>query len=422
MSPPRTDAGAVAAADVPVQAALPATAMSPSTVVLLLALLLGLQPVTTDLYLPALPALTEGFGAGPAQAQLTLSALLLAFGGSQLVWGPVSDRYGRRPVLLAGLAAYCVAAAGCALAESIAALTFWRVVQGAAMGAAVMGARAIVRDLYTPVQGARAMSRALTGLGVMACLSPIAGGWIADHFGWRHALASTGLFSAAVLALVFFRFEESVRERNPRSLQPAVMLATWRRVITHPTFVAYGALTIASYLGLFTFLAASSFVLIKVLGLSRTTYGWVMFSCSAAYITGTFLCRALLPRLGVQRTVAVGGVLSLVGGTTVGVLPWAGVQGLWAFLLPYWIFMLGHGIHQPCGQSGAVAPFPQAAGAASALNGFLMMVAAFFMGGWIGGRLDGTVFALTQGVWLWATVIATIAWTLVRWHGEPRSH
>jgi DHA1 family bicyclomycin/chloramphenicol resistance-like MFS transporter len=144
--------------------------MSPGLIVLLLSLLLGLQPVTTDLYLPALPALTEGFGASMAQAQLTLTALLLSFGLSQLVWGPLSDRFGRRPVLLWGMVAYVAASVGSALAASMDLLIVWRTVQGAAMGAGVMAARAVVRDLYQPVDAARAMSKGLSGLGVIACV------------------------------------------------------------------------------------------------------------------------------------------------------------------------------------------------------------------------------------------------------------
>ena len=154
--------------------------MSPGLVIVTLSLLLGIQPITTDLYLPALPALTEGFGAAMSQAQLTLTALLLAFGVSQLFWGPLSDRFGRRPILLAGLAAYVAAAVASTLAPSMAALIACRALQGAAMGAAVMCARAIVRDLYTPLQGARVMSRGLTGLGVIACVSAPLGGALSD--------------------------------------------------------------------------------------------------------------------------------------------------------------------------------------------------------------------------------------------------
>ncbi|MEO5671091.1 MAG: multidrug effflux MFS transporter [Ramlibacter sp.] len=394
--------------------------MSPGLVVLMLALLLGIQPVTTDLYLPALPSLTEGFGAPVSQAQLTLTTLLLAFGISQLVWGPLSDRFGRRPVLLYGMAAYTLASVGCALAPSMPLLIVWRTVQGAAMGAAVMGARAIVRDLYTPETGARVMSKGLSGLGVIACLCAPLGGVLTDLWGWRYALTALAMFGAATLAVIAWRFVETVPRKNPLALQPATLLATWLTILRNPTFLTYSALSTASYAGLFTFLASSSFIFIKVHGLTRTQYGLVMFSMSLVYIAGTFLCRLLLSRFGVRRSVAIAAVLTLSGGTLAGVLALAGVDSVWALILPFYLFALGHGVHQPCGQSGAVGPFPQAAGAASALNGFLMMVAAFFIGGWIGIRLDGTVFALTNGLWFWSTCIAAIAWTLVQKYGEPR--
>ena len=396
--------------------------MSSGIVVLVLSALLGIQPVTTDLYLPALPALTESFAAPMAQAQLTLTALLLAFGLSQLMWGPLSDRFGRRPVLLVGLVAYIVAAIGSALAESMDLLIVWRTLQGAAMGAGVMCARAVIRDLYVPAEGARMMSKALSGLGVIACLSAPLGGLLSDIFNWRAALLSLAVFGAISLALVVWRFEETLRRKNTRALEPGTLLATWVTIARHPTFIAYSALSAASYGGLFTYLAASSFVLIKVKGFSTTQYGFLMFSASFAYILGTFLCRRLLPRFGVRRTVAIACVLSLAGGTAMGVMALAGLtdgpHGGWFIVVPCYLFMLGHGVHQPCGQSGAVGPFPHAAGAASALNGFLMMVAAFAMGGWLGTHMDGTVFPLTNGMWFWSVVIALAGWTLVQKYGE----
>jgi DHA1 family bicyclomycin/chloramphenicol resistance-like MFS transporter len=393
--------------------------MSTGLIVLILSMLLGIQPVTTDLYLPALPALTEGFGAAMSQAQLTLSALLLAFGSSQLIWGPLSDRFGRRPILLWGLAAYTLASIGSTLAPSMALLIVWRIVQGAAMGAAVMCARAIVRDLYQPLEGARVMSKGLSGLGVLACISAPLGGLLSELYGWRIALAALAVFGAATLALVSLRFEESLSQKNPDALRPATLLRTWLHILRNPTFLAFSALTAASYGGLFTFLATSSFVFIQVLGLSKTGYGLVMFSMCFFYLTGTFICRRLLPRFGVRRSVAIAACLSLTGGTTMGVLALFGVQNVWAIMLPYYLFMLGHGVHQPCGQSGAVGPFPQAAGAASALNGFFMMLVAFAMGGWLGTHMDGTVKPLTHGVWMWSVLIATAAWTVVQKYGEP---
>ncbi|NMG48097.1 Bcr/CflA family efflux MFS transporter [Azoarcus communis] len=392
--------------------------MSSPLVVLFLSLLLGVQPITTDLYLPALPAITEGFGASMAQAQLTLSGLLLAFGISQLVWGPISDRFGRRPVLLVGLGAYVLSAIGSAFASSMELLILWRIVQGTAMGAAVMCARALVRDLYAPEAGARAMSKGLSGLGVIACLSTPLGGLVSDLFGWRMALLLLALFGAVTLGLVVMRFEETVRQPNPRALAPAILLRTWGGILRHPTFWAFALLATMTYGGLFTFLAASSFVFIKLMGLSKTVYGALMFSMSGAYLIGTVLCRRLLKRYGVHRTVAIGGAFSLVGGTVLGVLALAGVFSVWAIMVPVYLFMLGHGIHQPCGQSGAVGPFPQAAGAASALSGFLMMLSAFGMGHWLGISMDGSVFPLTNGIWFWGVMTAAVAWGLV-WRVRP---
>ncbi len=395
----------------------PTTTMQPGVIVLLLSLLLGLQPVTTDLYLPALPVLTAELGAPMAQAQLTLTALLLAFGVSQLVWGPLSDRFGRRPILLIGLTAYVAASLASTLASGMVWLIVWRSVQGMAMGASVMCARAIVRDLYAPTQGARVMSKGLSGLGVIACLSAPLGGLLTDWLNWRFALLALGIFGALTLAVVALRFEETVQRKNPQALQLATLLLTWRSIMRNRTFLAFSALSAASYGGLFTFLASSSFVFIGVLGLSKTQYGLVMFANSLAYIGGTFVCRHWLPRFGVRRAVAMAGVLSLGGGTLMALFTLLGWVSIWSIMPAQLLFMIGHGIHQPCSQSGAVGPFPQAAGAASALNGFLMMLCAFLMGGWLGIHMDDTVLPLTLGMWFWSALVATSAWTLVQRHG-----
>ncbi len=396
--------------------------MAPGLTIVLLSLLLGLQPVTTDLYLPALPSLTEGFGASMAQAQLTLTALLLAFGLSQLIWGPLSDRFGRRPVLLVGLSTYTLASIGSTFSPTMDMLIVWRTLQGAAMGAAVMCARAVVRDLYTPAQGARVMSKGLSGLGLIACLSPPLGGLMSDLFSWRVSLLMLAIFGAASLGLVALRFTETVPQKNLQALQPVRLLRNWLTILRNPTFIAFSALSSASYGGLFTFLASSSFVFIKVLGLSKTHYGLLMFSMAFTYLLGTFLCRRLLRRHDIRRTVAIAGVLSLCGGTLMGLLALAGWHSSWAIMPPFYLFMLGHGIHQPCSQSAAVGPFPQSAGAASALNGFFMMLVAFIIGNWLGTHMDGTVLPLVYGIWFWSALIALAAWTLVQKQGQKDGH
>ncbi len=392
--------------------------MSSRLIVLTLTLLLGLQPMTTDLYLPALPGLVQDLGASMAQAQLTLTALLLAFGLSQLVWGPLSDRFGRRPILLIGLLAYALAAVGSALSQTMDQLILWRTVQGAAMGAGVMCARAIVRDLYAPARGANVMSQGLSGLGLIACVAAPLGGLVTAWFNWHAALLVLAVFGTLTLALLSWSFQESIPHHNPHALQPARLLANWWMILRNPTFLAYSALSTASYGGLFTFLASSSFVFIQLLGYSTTQYGLFMFTNSLIYLIGTFLCRRMIKRWGVPRSVMLAALLSLGGGCGMALLALSNWHSGWAVMLPMGAFILGHGIHQPCGQSGAVGPFPQVAGTASALNGFMMMLAAFAMGQWLGRHMDGTVFPLAYGLCFWGTLVALSAWTLVRRYGH----
>ncbi len=396
--------------------------MPASTVVFLLALMMGIQPVTTDLYLPALPALASHLNATMAQAQYTLSALLLAFGISQLVWGPLSDRFGRKPILMTGLSAYIVASVGSAFAGTIDLLIYWRILQGLAMGAVVMCGRALVRDLYAPLDGAKVMSKGLSGLGVIACLSAPVGGWLVSQWNTTAALLALVVFGAVTLWMVISRFEESLTSKNPKALQMDTLVSTWWVIFKNPTFLTYNALSSASYGVLFMYLASSSFVFIKGFGMSATGYGMLMFLMSLHYIGGTFLCRRLLARFGIQRTLAIAGGISLAGGLAMGSLLLLQVHSAWAIAVPFYLIAIGHGIHQPCGQTGAIGPFPQAAGAASAMNGFLMMAVAFVTGLWLSTNptlhSQGDATPLVMGVVFWTVCVAIVAWTAVQKYGK----
>ena len=381
-----------------------------------LALLLGLQPVTTDVYLPALPMLARDLAAPMSAAQLTMSALILAFGVAQMFWGPVADRVGRRPVLITGLLLYTAASIGSMLAGGIGWLVLWRVLQGATMAAAVVCARAIVRDLYEPLEGARVMSLALSGLGVIAIVGPALGGVVAALGGWRAALAVVAAFGALTLAFIAWRLPETLLHKNPDATRAGPLLAQWGSIARHPTFIAWTLLVSATYGGLFTILAGSSFTYIDVLGLSPGWYGLAMASGSLSYLAGTFVCRRWIVRHGIRGAVARGGGFTLAGGVLVVTLALAGVHSVWAIVLPQWLFAFGHGIHQPCGQAGAVGPFPRAAGAASALAGFVLALTAFGVGLWLGQALDGTVLPYALGIGFWSVVTTTVAWTLVQRH------
>ncbi|MBC7716462.1 MAG: multidrug effflux MFS transporter [Pseudorhodobacter sp.] len=393
--------------------------MSPAVVVMMLTLLLGIQPVTTDLYLPALPTLMLALGTNVAAAQLTLSVLIICFGVAQLACGPLADKYGRKPVLMWGMAAYTVASVFSAVAPSIEWLVACRALQGATMAAAVTCGRSIVRDLFVPQEGARVMSRALSGLGVIAAVSPLLGGWLVQAWNWHAVLLMLALFGAGTLAYIAWRFEETVPALNPNATQIRPMLRNWRHVLSHPTFRAWTALISCSYGGLFLFLASSSFVYIEVLGLSRLACGAAVASNSVAYITGTWWCRRSLAKRGVKRTVWWGGFLTLSGGLGMAALTWMSPHSLWALLVPQWLYALGHGVHQPCGQACAVGPFPDKAGTASSLSGFIITLVAFAVSLWLGGALNGTVYPVSLGMAAFSIGVATVAWTFVQRHGEP---
>ena len=392
----------------------PAAAVSHRRAAVALALLLGLQSVSTDVYLPALPMLTRELGARISQGQLTLSAMILAFGLAQLVWGPVADRVGRRPVLVIGLAAYTLASAGCLLAGSIDSLLAWRVLQGATLAAPVVCARAVLRDLYEPLQGAQVMALALSGLGVIALIGPLAGGAAAHFWGWRGALALVVIAGALTLLFVACSLPETLRQRNPLATRLRPLLRTWGVIARHPVFRAWSLLVACTYGGLFTVLAGSSFVYIEVLGLSTAAYGAAMAIGSLSYIAGTVVCRRWITRHGMAGAVARGAFFTLAGGVLGGGLAWAGVQAWWAVLLPQCLFVFGHGLHQPCGQAGVVSPFPVAAGAASALAGLMLALVAFGIGLWLGAALDGSTMPLMGGLCFWSAATALLAWTLVQ--------
>jgi DHA1 family bicyclomycin/chloramphenicol resistance-like MFS transporter len=341
---------------------------------LTLVLLLGTQPVATDLYLPALPQIAAVFGGQVAQVQWTLTAYVLAFGMSQLLLGPICDRYGRRTTLLWGLALYSAAALASALAGSLAVLIACRLGQGTATAACTIALRAVIRDAYSSKAGMGTMARTYTGMGLIAILSPVIGGILADLLGWQAPILAVALFGALTWLVVYLSFAEtSTHDANATQIRIRTLLA-------HPQFLASSLLAGGSYAGAMCFLMLSPFIFIGEFGVSKVAYGLVPAVCSLAFLTGTIACRNRLKHGSVPQAVRIGALLSATGGASQLLLWLAQVRAPWALLIPQCIFMLGHGFHQPCGQAGAVAPFPQYAGRAAAVSGFLITATAFIAG------------------------------------------
>jgi MFS transporter, DHA1 family, multidrug resistance protein len=384
---------------------------------LMLGMLLGMLPVATDLYLPALPSLSQDLG--PAGASLTL--FMLAFGCGQLFWGRTADRLGRRPVLLMGLGAYALTGLGAALAPALWVLVSCRAGQGLALAAVVVCARAAVRDRFPAEQGPRIMAAGFVGVGVVALFAPVLGAVAVAHWGWRAPLGLVSAYAALALLVCAAGFRETRQETRSTRL-PALPL---RELLRSRSFRGWTSLAGFSYAGTFCFLVCSPTIYIQGLGLPTTLYGWVPASCSLVYLAGVLHCRRALIGRGADVLARRAALYSLTGAVVqaLGALLWP--HSAWPLLAGQWIYVWGHGTHQPCGQAGAVHDFPSHAGQAVAWSGFLMMALAFVAGQaaseWLVGQGP---MAGAPGSPAWPMVcmmlLAALALNLVARLGLPR--
>lgn len=368
--------------------------MSPTTILWLIAGCLMLQPLSTDLYLASLPHLATAFGVTPAAVQQTLSLFVIGFGIAQLVSGPLSDRYGRRPVALGGLAIYIGGSLACALAPTLPLLVAARFLQAIGCCTAIVVARALIRDVYTPTEGAKVIARASSLLSLAPLLGPVLGGHLQVWFGWRAAFAFHTLFGAALAYFAWRLLQETHHDRNPEATRSGALLAIYRRIAGSAAFWAYALPGALSYALIFSFIAGTSFVLIDVLGVPTALFGYAFAFGVTGYLAGTLACRRLLGRIGLPRTLALGTTISLLSGLLFATLVVAGAHHWSVVLLCQFLAMGAHGINFPCAQSGAVAPFPREAGAAAGLLGCVAMAAALASGTWIGMSHDGTLLPL----------------------------
>jgi len=370
--------------------------MRPTTLLLLITGCLMLQPLSTDLYLASLPHLTGYFDATPAAVQQTLSLFVIGFGSAQLVSGPLSDRYGRRPVLLGGLGVYIVASIACGLAPTLPTLIAARFVQAVGCCTAVVVARAIIRDAYPPTEGARMIAKASSLLSLAPILGPIAGGYLQVSFGWRAAFVVLTAFGTLMAVASWRWLRETNENKNPAAVRLRPLLRTYGRIAASKTFWAYALPGSLSYAGIFVFISGSSFVLIRVLGVPTEYYGYCFAFGVSGYLTGTLVCRRLLAHLGLERTLTVGTTLGLVGGLGFLAAVLAGVHHWSLVLAAQFLAMAAHGINFPATQAGSASPFPQQAGAATGLFGFLTQVAALLAGTAVGMSHDGTLLPLAS--------------------------
>ncbi len=363
---------------------------------LLLGLVIGLAALGMDLFLPAVPAIARAFDASPGAAQFCVTTYLLGLAGGQLLWGPVSDRYGRKPALLAGLALFLAASLAAATAQSLAAVAALRCAQGIAMSSGSVIARSVVRDLYAREHAAQLLGRMTVVFGLVPIFAPLAGaqalawGWQAVF--WLYAAIAAALLAAVALALS----ETAPPERAP--IAPGRVAASFARLLGDRRFVAPLATLLCALVGIVAFVSNSSLVMVQALGLSPAGFSFAFAAIMVGHLAGGFACSRLVHRLGMAGLLRAGAALALAAGGTLAALAFAGVTHWSAIVAPMLAYVIALAFIVPNATAAALTPFPAMAGAASSLLGVLPFALGALASAALGAAFDGSARPMAAAV------------------------
>ena len=375
----------------------------------LLALLMamtGLGPATLNILVPALPGLVTRLASDTGTVQLMLSLYLISLATAQLLFGPLSDRFGRRPVVLAGLALNASASIAAMTTSSIGALIATRVVQAIGASAGIVIGRSIIRDLFERDRAAAMIGLVTTAMVIAPMISPLVGGILDTAFGWETIFLAIAVFSGSVL----FWAALALPETRPASMAqtPGRLIEEWRALIGSAKFHGYvlcGALGSAPF---FTFLGGGPHVVVTLMGRSSAEYGFWFAVASLGYMSGNFTASRLSQRAGVDAMIIAGIVLELIGSSMTAVLvatlPEAGPA---IIFLPQLVISYGNGLLLPNAIAGAVSVRPQAAGTASGMTGFTQMATGAASTQVVMMLLSGAATAMPMAGQMLLVVVAT---------------
>jgi DHA1 family bicyclomycin/chloramphenicol resistance-like MFS transporter len=363
-----------------------------------LSLLTAVGPLSVDMYLPSLPDIGRELTAAPAQVQLTISFYLVGFALGQIVYGPISDRHGRKPVLLAALALFSTAGLACALASSIEVLIVARFLQAFGGSGAVVLARAIVRDLYSGARAGREFSLMGAIMAVAPTIAPLIGSVLQAAFGWRAIFVSLVAVGAVAATVVGCLLPETLKSRAPEPLSLLSTMRVYRTFMKHSAFLAHLGIVTCSFMGLFAWISGASFVLQDLYGLSALEFGVAFALGSAGYMLGTVLAAAIVTHIGLDRTIGLGGLALAGGGLAMVGAVMLGLTSPASLVLPAALYLAGLGLAMPQGFAGAMSPFQDRAGAASSLVGFVQQTSAAALGAIVGHTLGQTAWPLAVAI------------------------
>jgi DHA1 family bicyclomycin/chloramphenicol resistance-like MFS transporter len=363
-------------------------------VLILLTAMAAIGPMGLNILTPAVPGLGVTFAAEPAAVQLTLSLYLLGLAASQLVMGPLSDRLGRRPVVLMGLTLAAVASVAAIAATSVEALIVARIAQAVGASAGVVVGRAIIRDLYDRDRAAAMIGWVTSATVVAPMLAPMIGGFLDTALGWQAIFAFVGLVSAAILIGATIALPET-QAAMMRGGGIVRFLEEARLLIATPQFCGYALCVAANSAMFFVYVGGAPHVVVAIMGRSSAVYGVWFALASIGYMAGNFFAARTSARFGVHRMIWWGTLLTLIAvvSEVALVLIWPD-GGPATIFVPQIVISVGSGLLMPNALAGAVSVRPQAAGTASGFTGFLQMGLGALSAQAVSHLLDGAATAL----------------------------
>jgi len=359
-------------------------------VVILLIGLTALAPLSIDMFLPSMPRMAEQFQAAPSKVQLAVTLFIIAMAVSQLLFGPVSDKYGRRKTMLVGVAAYAVVGAICGIATTVSLLVVGRVLQGFAAGSGPSVGRAVVRDVYGKERTAQVLATMTTVMALAPMLAPVLGGYLQVMFGWRSVfVVLTGMGALFFVAYVVL-IPETNKMRDPEALNPGRLISNILELLSNRLYLGNVLLMTMLFVGFFAFIANSSFVLIEILGVSPDVFGYCFGFVAFGFMCGAALSGRLVKRFASHWLIRVGAIICAVAGLSLGMQAWMETYNVWAIVMTMYLYAVGGGFLSPIASAEALIPYPEKAGLASSVMGFVRTIGAGLSGVMYVFVYDGT--------------------------------
>lgn len=385
--------------------------MSERRVSLIGALMVAVGPVSMALFTPAMPEIVHAFGTTESAVKLTLSLYFAGFAFAQLVCGPLSDGFGRRPVTMAFMAIFLAASVAALLAPNIHVLIAARFLQGVGAAVGVSVSRALVRDLFTQDSSARILNLMGIMLAIGPAVSPTLGGVIMELFGWHAVFILMVAMGVAVMLVTTFAMKETI-SRDVSRIRPAALVKSYRSLLTSRYFMLSSLVVGGTSGAIYAQATVLPFVLINRVGLTPTQFGVGMLMQTLSFLAGSLVARRLMVRIGAFALVPIGLVFVAVGATATGISLRTIEPSYLSVMGPIGIFAFGIAFAMPAMMTAAMAPFPSNAGAASAMMGFLQMGTGL-VGGLVCAALGDPVVGLATVVPCLGA-LAIVSWLLWR--------